>query len=192
MRINCPKCHTSFDPEAAERFADSPVAICPGCHNVVFLEEPEAEALAAEVAGEEEARRAPLADIYLKHRRVRKRYLVWTLILLLAFLGYRLAESLRESDAAEETRRTTARSVLKRLVTAQENYYSNHGRYAGDLRDLSTLFKSGRQVEIRITRADEGSWAAEAHYQGGEGGCQSYDSAAGGFSDECGPPGQGG
>jgi phage FluMu protein Com len=184
MKTKCPKCRNLVEIDEKEQFADSPVAVCPKCKNVIFLTPVDDEALGAEVAGEEEARKGPIADIYGRPDGRLKRYLAGLAIMLVLFLGYQYSQSSLREEAAREGRLAQVNMVLKQLMAAQEEYYSGNARYADAIEQL-TSFQSRPSVAVEIIRADGSSWAALGRNANHPEDCVAFNSARGGFQATC-------
>jgi hypothetical protein len=76
------------------------------------------------------------------------------------------AEARRELSAADRERLVgELRTILRDLMTAQESYFSDYGRYASDIAKLRAL-DVPRRIKVDIREATAGGWFATAHVVG--------------------------
>jgi hypothetical protein len=95
-------------------------------------------------------------------RRVRRRALAWvTAIAAVVFLSGLWVQSGADERATNRAYHAAVAADLVRLVTAQDAFRDQHGRF-GSLADLGVAFVSSQGVRVRIHGADTNGWNASA------------------------------
>ncbi len=61
---------------------------------------------------------------------------------------------------------TAAKSALKNLATAEENYYEENNTYTPDLSDLAASYQEDPAIRVYILSADNRKWKAVARHVG--------------------------
>ncbi len=81
--------------------------------------------------------------------RRRSGFTLIELLIVVVIIGILAAVAIPKfSNAKARTRSAAIKSDLRNLVTAQEEYLSEHGTYAGDVDDLNFTTSEGVVVEI--------------------------------------------
>ncbi|MFH1135301.1 MAG: hypothetical protein V1816_04370 [Pseudomonadota bacterium] len=92
--------------------------------------------------------------------RQAKRYLLLIFLLMGAVLLYQFVYPAWREEVLNESRNSTARNHLRRLILAQEQFYLEDECYAGGLADLGSFFSGKEGVVVQFLHADKSSWSA--------------------------------
>jgi len=116
-----------------------------------------------------------------KMRKGEKGFTLIELMIVVAIIGILAAIAIPQfASYRQRAQDSAAKSALKNLATAQENYYAEYNTYASGLATLSAWFQPESTLSVSLLSADTDSWSATAKHTSSAN-TFTYNSSAGGL-----------